>query len=373
MIHALLCVTLALHPPDGRPVRVWLSPGPGPVQGDRVHVYVQTSTDANLVVLHARPDGRVEVLFPGDPEDDPFVRAGTYEIEGPTGAAAFVAEAPRGIGTVLAAISSDRLWLDEFVRDAVWDIADRVGFDAEGTLSDVVQRMLGDGTFNYDVATYSVTPAPELASVAPPPAPMPSAAAPASEPAPPTVSPCATCDVAQVNIIVGDLPVALRRHHRRLRVPPAAPPVPTSAIAVYTGHQPVPLVHASRPSPEVQPRRRDPDPAAPRPVPLVARRRPDEARPTALARSLALVRPARAGRRSAAEPVAVAQPSAASPTSIPAGATIAAAPVRPPAGTLTLIPRAAPAAQRVTPVEAQPKTFALPHPPGLPLYRARGK
>src|SRR5439155_682018 len=51
---------------------------------------------------------------------------------------------------------------DEFVRAASWDpnalAPSWSGADAEGTLADIVQRMLGDGYFNYDFVTYTVAP-----------------------------------------------------------------------------------------------------------------------------------------------------------------------------------------------------------------------
>src|SRR5437764_690606 len=90
------------------------------------------------------------------------VRAGTYEIQGGDDRAAWVVAEPDGSGMVLAALSPDPLKFDEFVRAAAWDSAALVptwsGADAAGSMSDIVQRMLGDGYFNYDVVTYSVAP-----------------------------------------------------------------------------------------------------------------------------------------------------------------------------------------------------------------------
>jgi len=60
------------------------APGASLASGTSRRVYVQTSTDGHLVVLHARPDGRVEGVVPEDPARDPFVRAGIYEIRAPT-------------------------------------------------------------------------------------------------------------------------------------------------------------------------------------------------------------------------------------------------------------------------------------------------
>ena len=61
-------------------MRVWLGAG-GPVApGSPVRVYAQTVADGYVVVLHRRPDGVVEVLFPGDPASDPFSSAGSLPL-----------------------------------------------------------------------------------------------------------------------------------------------------------------------------------------------------------------------------------------------------------------------------------------------------
>lgn len=157
---AALFLTMSVSLPVP-PVRVWLGAA-GPVApGGPVRVYVQTVADGYVVVLHRRPDGVVEVLFPGDPASDPFTSAGTYEIRGPRGAAALTAPG-HGSGVVLAALSPDPFRFAEFARGAVWDgdalRASWAGADALGSLTDIVQRMLGDGYFNYDIASYSVAP-----------------------------------------------------------------------------------------------------------------------------------------------------------------------------------------------------------------------
>ena len=147
---------------DARPVRVWLGSGTVLTRGTSVRVYVQAAQDGNLIVLHRRTDGRIDVLFPSKPDEDPFVRAGTYEIQATPSRVAFVVAEPDGSGLVLAALAPSTYRFDEFVRAAVWDPAALApswdGSDGEGVLSDIVQRMLGDGYFNYDIATYTVAP-----------------------------------------------------------------------------------------------------------------------------------------------------------------------------------------------------------------------
>ena len=147
---------------DARPVRVWLGSSSVLTRGTSVRVYVQAAQDGNLIVLHRRTDGRIDVLFPSKPNEDPFVRAGTYEIQATPSRVAFVVAEPDGSGLVLAALAPKAYRFDEFVRAAAWD-PDALapswdGSDSEGVLSDIVQRMLGDGYFNYDIATYTVAP-----------------------------------------------------------------------------------------------------------------------------------------------------------------------------------------------------------------------
>src|SRR5207302_1339739 len=104
-----------------RPVRVWLGSRGVLTRGTPVRVYVQAAQDGNLIVLHRRTDGRIEVLFPGKPNEDPFVRAGTYEIQATPTRVAFVVAEPDGSGLVLAALTPRAYRFDEFVRAALWD------------------------------------------------------------------------------------------------------------------------------------------------------------------------------------------------------------------------------------------------------------
>ena len=146
-----------------KPVHVWLGTPSPLARGSAVRVYVQVATNGNLVVLQRRTDGRIGVLFPTNPTAAPFVHAGTYEIPGPGHGAALVVAEPDGAGMILAALATDPMQFDEFARQADWNpdalIPSWSGADAEGALSDIVQRMLGDGTFNYDLVTYTVAPA----------------------------------------------------------------------------------------------------------------------------------------------------------------------------------------------------------------------
>ncbi|HYS22199.1 MAG TPA: DUF4384 domain-containing protein, partial [Gemmatimonadales bacterium] len=203
---------------DEKPVRVWLDPSGTVARGDPVRVYVQSAADGYLVVMQRSTDGRIRVLFPANPADDPFVRGGTYEIRSAGDRESFVVAEPDGLGLVLAAVSPSSFRFDEFLRTAdwnpdalkpSWDGADAAGGDG---VTDIVQRMLGDGYFNYDIATYTV--APGSYAQAPPPSPL---------PPPPqesqSVPSCEGCTFIGSQIVVIEDPLfafGLRRFHRGL-------------------------------------------------------------------------------------------------------------------------------------------------------------
>ena len=331
-MHALF-VVLALQAPAPSappPVRVWLGPAAASASGDRVRVYVQTAAEGHLVVLHARSDGQVEVLYPADPARDPFVNPGTYEIRGQDSRDGVAASGPQGRGTVVAALSPDPIWFDEFVHRSMWDATTLTGVgaggDPEGALTEIVQRMLGDGSFSYDLVTYDV---------APPPAPN---VVTAPEPSPESTGGCVDCFYPRVDYLVypygmnslgysysygyADVPLRPYVDHRGIghagrglygafRDPPA--------IAVYStqrGNALAPISlrqgNVARPTSVVAPRRRTPTAvAAPVPatfaaraVPLVARTRSVGAPAPAARRSELLVRYTNAPRSRSAVSVA---------------------------------------------------------------------
>lgn len=146
-------------PTDARPVRLWL--GASPVAtGDVVPVYVAAANDGYLLVLRVATDGRVDVVFPADPQTDGRVARGAYELRAPGNRPALVATEGRGTGLVLAALSETPFRFRDFASAGRWDrgllVASYAGADGPGTLTDIAQRMLGDGWFNYDFALYTV-------------------------------------------------------------------------------------------------------------------------------------------------------------------------------------------------------------------------
>lgn len=258
---------------NDQPVHVWLDTSRPLARGSAVRVYVQVVADGNLVVLQRRTDGRIGVLFPSSPAAAPFVRAGTYEIRGPGDRPAFVVSEPDGQGVILAALASDPLRFNEFARAAEWSADALVpswgGADAEGALTDIVQRMLGGGTFNYDFVTYTVAPAVY-----------------ARQDAAPVYEPYGTCvgctfigtEVVVATTFLGCDPFfgvcfGLPRFHRGLegerRRPVEDRPARVLALALrpHTGpaavarRQQVPTPYRDRSTPVIKPRQRLPDAA----------------------------------------------------------------------------------------------------------------
>ncbi len=132
--------------------------------GDRAKVFIEPARDGHLVVLHADAEGRVRVLFPLDPTDDDFVRGGRrQELRNRSDRDAFVIDADDGSGMVLAAVATDAFDYAAFTRNDHWDFRalggpNSVKDDPLAGLLDIVHRMAGTARFEYDAATYVVSP-----------------------------------------------------------------------------------------------------------------------------------------------------------------------------------------------------------------------
>jgi hypothetical protein len=145
---------------DDPAIQIWINNDRRFLPGDRAKVQVRTREDGYLLVLHVDPDGHLRVLFPLDPRDDDFIRGGRkYEIRGRGGRESFTADDGKGRGTVYAAVSHDPYRFDEFVLGDHWDYRNlapqRLPAEPEQDLNDLVRRM-ADGSFDYDILSYTV-------------------------------------------------------------------------------------------------------------------------------------------------------------------------------------------------------------------------
>jgi hypothetical protein len=172
-------------------------------------------------------------------------------------------------------------------------------------MSDVVQRMLGDGYFHYDLATYTVAPPIYAQQLLTPPDTAPTYA---SSPPYPLYPPCLACTFIGMQVIIaeplslcdgffspclGDRPFAAHREPCSSPAPCGAPP--QSALALAVGPLPPPELAAFSPGRAVAAPggASGPTPLAPRPrapeIPLRTRA-PSPIRAAALVSSVPRVR-----------------------------------------------------------------------------------
>ena len=147
--------------PPGAGVRLSLNAGGDYRPGDRVSVEVEPDEDGYLVVFRVDGDGYVRVIFPLDPDLDPFVRGNRrYELRGRGERQSFLADDRGGTGLVLAVLSRSPLDFSDYAFDSHWDyerlrLDDPAG-DAEAQLLEIARRMNRDSRFSYDVTGYRV-------------------------------------------------------------------------------------------------------------------------------------------------------------------------------------------------------------------------
>ncbi|HUK22178.1 MAG TPA: hypothetical protein VLV45_11575 [Gemmatimonadales bacterium] len=224
-------------PPDWQPVHVWSDPAQA-LSGSAVRVFVNLEAPGYLLVLRRRPNGAIDVLFPASPGADPYTPEGTYEITGANGGAAFAA-AETGSGILLAARSDAAFQTAEFVRGAEWDANALGGVspdqDAEAAMTEIVQRMLGQESFNYDLTMYDVN-APDVEP---------------EQPLATTAEPDAALLVYDVAPATPILPVAPVPVRRQLAPRHRAVNNTTTALAVYQGGQ----LSVTRPTPPARDQR----------------------------------------------------------------------------------------------------------------------
>lgn len=158
---ALPATVVAADHPDRPRVEVWTNRGDDPYHtGEDARVFLRADRSAYVAVFRVDTDGRVRVLFPRDPWDDGFVRAGSdFEVEATHGYDAFEIDDYPGVGYVFAVASADPFEFDAITRADHWDyrvIADgRVRGDPYVALTDLAEQIVPPG---YDDWDYDITP-----------------------------------------------------------------------------------------------------------------------------------------------------------------------------------------------------------------------
>jgi hypothetical protein len=152
------------------PIQVSLNSGGNFAPGGRVSVRVETNDDGYLVVFRIDGDGHVRVLFPLDPDGDPFVRGGKeYELRGRGDHETFLADDRAGNGMVYAALSHEPLVFRDFSANGHWDydalrLPDSTT-DTENDLTNLVAQMTNRARFDYDAVGYRVQEIGPIAAV----------------------------------------------------------------------------------------------------------------------------------------------------------------------------------------------------------------
>jgi hypothetical protein len=147
---------------SGARVSIWLDRTSPYGRGDRSRVYVSADRDGYLTVLRIDTDGRVRVLFPQDPWDDNLITGGrTFEVEDGDGNSGFRVDDSPGEGYVFAIVSDARFDYSSIQTDRDhWDyraIADgQVRGDPYVAMTDLAQRIVPQGDYDYDLAQYDV-------------------------------------------------------------------------------------------------------------------------------------------------------------------------------------------------------------------------
>jgi len=138
--------------------------------GAHGRVYVRVGTGGYLMVLHAQPDGHVQIVFPLDPGDNPYVYPDSeIEIRARGNRDAFTVDDSSGTGTWYAAISRKPFHFDPISVSTHWDYRDIPHVlavrDAEDDLTALIQRV-ATAPFEYDIVQYRITTPGSLTTVA---------------------------------------------------------------------------------------------------------------------------------------------------------------------------------------------------------------
>ena len=114
-----------LHQQEASEPRIWLDRGIDPVlsAGDRVRIYYRTEVDAYVAILQIDTDGTTRMLYPRNPTENHYARAGRdYRLLFPRSAYWNVDERP-GIGYFFIVSSPTPFDFTDFGYDGAWDLS----------------------------------------------------------------------------------------------------------------------------------------------------------------------------------------------------------------------------------------------------------
>jgi hypothetical protein len=132
-------------------------------RGDVVSVRFRSVTDGYVTVFRVDTDGRFQVLFPQQPGDEHFVRAGRPYTIGERGS--FVVDDYPGVGYLFAVVTLDRVDWGAWELNGRWNAAAvgggrRMRGDPYVALTELIEHMMprGYSAFAFDIVPYLVDP-----------------------------------------------------------------------------------------------------------------------------------------------------------------------------------------------------------------------
>lgn len=130
-------------------------------RGQGARVYLHTDQPAHVTVFRVDTDGRLRVLFPGEPWGDTYVRGGRdFEVTGARGGRSFIVDDYPGMGYLFAIASASPFEYADITRGDYWDYrlidGGRIQGDPYVLLTDLAARITRDGNYDYDIVPYHV-------------------------------------------------------------------------------------------------------------------------------------------------------------------------------------------------------------------------
>jgi Domain of unknown function (DUF4384) len=151
----------AKAPAAGR-ITLWTDQEDPYVRGQSARVFLSVDEPSYVAVLRVDTDGRIRVLFPRDPRGDTYVSEDrTFEVSGVRGGGrSFIVDDFPGMGYLFAVASASPLDFDDLTRGDYWDYrlidGGRVQGDPYVALTDLADRVVREGEYDYDVVPYYV-------------------------------------------------------------------------------------------------------------------------------------------------------------------------------------------------------------------------
>ncbi|MBA2458627.1 MAG: DUF4384 domain-containing protein, partial [Gemmatimonadales bacterium] len=159
--HIAVASAPRVPPRAGGRVALWTDRDEPYRRGQGARVYLHTDQPAHITVFRVDTDGRLRVLFPGEPWGDTYVRGGRdFEVTGARGGRSFIVDDYPGMGYLFAIASASPFEYADITRGDYWDYrlidGGRIQGDPYVLLTDLAARITRDGNYDYDIVPYHV-------------------------------------------------------------------------------------------------------------------------------------------------------------------------------------------------------------------------